>query len=314
MHSFPPTSVQLLSGLRIQSANLGLRVASRAVAAAIVTLGLCGPALSGEVTDTVSRLEQRLGGRIGAVLRETGADTPVVAIHADERFPTASTFKPSLCAAVLARVERGEESLDRKIAYQPSDLVTYSPVTEKYAGGPGLTIDALCEASVSLSDNTATNLLLKTVGGPTGVTTFLRGIGDDTTRLDRTEPELNASISGDPRDTTTPTAMARTLETLILGAGLAPASRKRLETWMVNDKVADALIRKHLPPTWRIADKTGAGANGTRGIISVIWPETGTPHLAVIYMTGSSADITTRNAAIAEIGKAMISEISARQE
>ena len=281
-----PMSVSLLPRLRVSQVPFNLRPASRAVAAAVISLGLCGPAFPGEVTgevsDTVSRLEQRLGGRIGVVLREAGKSVPTVAIRADERFPMASTFKSLLCAAVLARVERGEESLERTIPFQVSDLVSYSPVTEKYAGGPP------------------------------AVTAFLRGIGDDTTNVDRSEPELNSSIPGDPRDTTTPTAMARTLETLIFGAALSPASRKRLETWMVNDKVADALIRKHLPATWRIADKTGAGANGTRGIIAVIWPEGGNPHMAIVYLTGSKADFATRNAAIAEIGRAMIAEISAR--
>jgi beta-lactamase class A len=311
-----PMSVSLLPRLRVSQVPFNLRPASRAVAAAVISLGLCGPAFPGEVTgevsDTVSRLEQRLGGRIGVVLREAGKSEPTVAIRADERFPMASTFKSLLCAAVLARVERGEESLERTIPFQVSDLVSYSPVTEKHAGGPGLSVETLCEAAVSMSDNTATNVLLGTLGGPPAVTAFLRGIGDDTTNVDRSEPELNSSIPGDPRDTTTPTAMARTLETLIFGAALSPASRKRLETWMVNDKVADALIRKHLPATWRIADKTGAGANGTRGIIAVIWPEGGNPHMAIVYLTGSKADFATRNAAIAEIGKAMIAEISAR--
>jgi beta-lactamase class A len=291
-----------------------VRQALLALAATTLCLGLAGPALAGpahpgKVADTVARLETRLGGRIGIVLREVGAPEPRIAIRADERFPMASTFKPVLCGAVLARVERGEETLGRRISYDASQIVSHSPLTKKHAGGAGLTVEALCEAAVTLSDNTATNLLMKTVGGPQGVTSFLRGLGDDTTRLDRWETKLNSAIAGDPRDTTTPRAMARTLETLLFGAGLAPASRHKVQTWMENDKVADALIRKHLPEGWRIADKTGGGANGTRNIIAVLWPERGAPHLATIYVTGNKAAFADLNAAIAEIGKAMISEI-----
>ena len=105
----------------------------------------------------------------------------------------------------------------------------------------------LCEATITLSDNTAGNLLLDTLGGPEGLTGFLREIGDDTTRLDRWETELNEGVPGDPRDTTTPRAMVATLETLLFGAVLSAASRAQLEDWMIADKVAEALIRASLP-------------------------------------------------------------------
>ncbi|WP_417771095.1 class A beta-lactamase [Stappia sp.] len=284
-----------------------LAAATLALAAA---LALPASARAGTVTDTVARLEATLGGRIGVELRGEGSPTPLASIRADERFPMASTFKVLLCGAVLARVDAGEEQLDRRVSYGPEALVTYSPVTEKRAGG-SMTVGELCEATITLSDNTAANLLLASLGGPEGLTTFLREIGDPTTRLDRNEPSLNAAVPGDERDTTSPKAVLASLETLIFGDALSDASRRQLEDWMIADKVADALIRKHLPEGWTIGDKTGAGANGSRAIIAVIRPPHRTPYLAAIYLTGSSADFDTRNAAIAEIGKAMVEEIGA---
>ncbi len=117
-----------------------------------------------------------------------------------------STFKVLLCGAVLSRVDAGEEQLDRRIHYRQQDLVEYSPVTEKHLTD-GLTVGELCAAAITLSDNTAANLLL-TTRRSAGLTSFLRHSGDQTSRLDRWETELNEARPGDVRDTTTPQAMA----------------------------------------------------------------------------------------------------------
>ena len=278
--------------------------------ALVVACGVPAVGAAGELLDTVNRLEQEVGGRIGVVLQHTGSDW-AIETRADERFPMASTFKALLCGAVLARVDRGEERLGEVVAYSKAELVSYSPVTKKHVA-EGMRVGELCEATVTMSDNTAANLLLKRVDGPKGLTRFLRGLGDRVTRLDRREPEMNEAKPGDARDTTSPRAVVQTLDRLLFEEVLQPSSRAQLQQWMVDDKVADALIRKHLPSDWRIADKSGAGHNGSRGIIAAIWPETGEPYLAAVYMTGSDADFKKRNAVIAEIGKAIIEEIQKR--
>ncbi|WP_152986718.1 PSV family class A beta-lactamase [Pseudovibrio sp. POLY-S9] len=274
------------------------------------TLSLPLVSEAGPLMDTVSQLETEVGGRIGVVLRHTGSDW-AVEHRADERFPMASTFKALLCGAVLSRVDRGEESLGDLVTYKATELVPYSPVTENHVAS-GMSVGQLCEATVTMSDNSAANLLLKRVDGPEGLTRFLRGLGDRVTRLDRNEPAMNEARRGDPRDTTSPSAVLKTLDRLLFEDVLLPSSRAQLQQWMVDDKVADELIRKHLPKDWRIADKSGAGYNGSRGIIAVLWPETGKPYLAAAYMSGSDASFKQRNAVIAEIGKAMIEEIKQR--
>src|SRR5690606_3946193 len=117
--------------------------------------------------------------------------------------------------------------------YGKDKLIVWSPVTEKHAGGRGMTLGALCDAAVTMSDNTAGNLLLESLGGPEGLTAFFRSLGDDVSRLDRWEPDLNNVPPGDPRDTTTPAAMLRSLQKVVLGDALSQTSRQRLADWLI---------------------------------------------------------------------------------
>ncbi len=258
--------------------------------------------------EAVGAAEGRLQARIGvAVLDE---ETGRAWNHrAAERFALTSTFKAFAAAALLSRVDRGEVRLDRRVVFGAGDLVTYSPITEKRVGDPGMTLAEIAEAAITLSDNTAGNLLLKAVDGPEGLTTFLRSIGDDVTRLDRWETDLNTAIPGDPRDTTTPAAVVRSLRELVLGKALSPEGRARLTSWMLADRVGDALLRAGLPKSWSIADKTGAGGNGARGIVAVCRPPSRKPLTIAIFVAETKATIGERNGAIADIGAALARSI-----
>jgi beta-lactamase class A len=219
------------------------------------------------------------------------------------RFPMCSTFKTLAAAAVLKRVDDGKEKLDRRIVYGKSDLVTYSPATEKHAGA-GMTLAELCEAAITLSDNTAGNLLLANIGGPEGLTAFARSLGDGVTRLDRIETALNEATPGDPRDTTTPDAMAKDLNALVPGDVLSAASKRQLIGWLVGSKTGDARLRAGLPG-WRVGDKTGSGEHGTANDAGVIWPPGHAPIVVAVYLTNTSASVDRRNAAIADVGRAI---------
>lgn len=287
-----------------------MKVYIRAVLTAVLIAGTAVPLWAQDLRQTVTTWEKRLDARIGVVLRDTSSDWEI-SMRAEERFPMSSTFKSLLCGAVLARVDAGQEDLSRRVTFSEDDLVTYSPVTENHLQN-GLTIGELCEATVTLSDNTAGNILLETVGGPEGLTAFLSTIGDQTTRLDRWETALNEATPGDPRDTSTPSAILTTLEALLLGDVLEPSSAAQLRQWMIDDQVADALIRAHLPKGWVIGDKTGAGGHGSRAIIAFIEPEVDVHYFAAIYLTESDADFALRNKVVSEIGQAIIAEIDAR--
>ena len=131
----------------------------------------------------------------------------------------------------------------------------------------------------------------------------MRSIGDDTTRLDRWETELNEAVPGDKRDTTTPIAMVTTLEKLLIDETLSIKSRQQLESWLKGNEVGDALFRKGVPSDWIVADRTGAGGYGSRAITAVMWPPNRKPIVAALYITETDASFEERNAVIAKIGE-----------
>jgi beta-lactamase class A len=249
----------------------------------------------------LSEIEAREGGRLGAFVRDTGTGA-TIEHRADEWFPMCSTFKLLAAAAALKRVDQGAERLDRKIAYGPSDLLEYAPIAKAHVAEGGMTLADLCAAAIDWSDNTAGNLVLQTIGGPAGFTAFARSLGDELTRLDRNEPTLNESLPGDPRDTTSPRAMAADLQRVLVGDALSGGSRGQLQTWLIGDKVGDKRLRAGLPPSWRIGDKTGTGERGSTNAVAIIWPPGRAPLIATVYYTGSSASVDARNAVHKEIG------------
>jgi beta-lactamase class A len=246
-------------------------------------------------------LEQTNGGRLGVAVVDT-ATGERSGYRADERFPMCSTFKFLLAAAVLQRVDRHQETLDHIITIPPKPLLFNSPLTKPHAGGT-MTIADLCHAALTQSDNTAANLLLESIGGPAGITGFSRSIGDTVTRLDRMETSLNESLAGDPRDTTSPTAMAGDLKSVLLGNVLSPASRNQLTLWMAANLTGLERLRAKLPEGWRAADKTGSNGEHTSNDIAVLWPAGKPPIIVVVYITQCTGPEGKRSAMLAEIGR-----------
>lgn len=247
-------------------------------------------------------LERRHGGRLGVAVLDTGSGQRL-AWRADERFLMCSTSKVFDVAAVLARVDRGEEQLDRRIVFDRAALLSYAPVTRLHAGAPGMSIQALCAAALTVSDNTAANLLLHSVGGPAQVTAFMRGMGDPITRLDRFEPELNLTGPGDVRDTTTPRAAVDSLQRLLLGAVLSPPSRARLLGWMRGCLTGTDKLRAGLPPGWQAGDKTGSGAQGESNDVAILWSPHGAARLVAAFYVAPQLDAHARSSVLAEVGR-----------
>lgn len=261
-----------------------------------------------EATDGFTDLERRHGGRLGVAILDLATGNRMEH-RANERFPMCSTFKFLAAAFVLARVDRGEERLDRRVTFTKADLVTragraaWSPVTQTRVGGDGMTIGEVCEAAVALSDNTAGNLLLGSFGGPAALTTYLRSLGDTITRLDRIEPDLNEATPGDPRDTTTPAVMLENMRKLVLGNALSSSSRKHLAAWLIATKTGDKRLRAGFPEGWRIGDKTGTSMNGVANDIAVVWPPNRRPLIVTVYFAEAQASDEQRDAIIAEVGR-----------
>jgi beta-lactamase class A len=256
----------------------------------------------------IAKIETESGGRLGVAVLDTGIGT-LAGHRIDERFPMCSTFKTLAAAAILARVDASKEQLARRIPVEPKDILSYAPITKQHVGQE-MTVAELCEAAITLSDNTAANLLLASLGGPSMITAYARSLGDDITRLDRTEPTLNEATPGDPRDTTTPAAMAKNLKLLTTGTALSAVSRDQLITWLVGCKTGDARLRAGLPKGWRVGDKTGSGDHGSSNDAAVIWPEGKPPVIVTSYLTETAAPDDKRNATHAAVGRAVATAFS----
>jgi beta-lactamase class A len=166
-----------------------------------------------------------------------------------------------------------------------------------------MTLDEICAAAITMSDNTAGNLLLAAIGGPSGLTAYARSLGDEVTRLDRTEPELNEALPDDPRDTTAPAAMVADLARLLTGDALLDQSRRRLLAWLLASKTGDARLRAGVPNGWQVGDKTGSGERGTANDVGIIRPPGRAPLLVAVYLTQSPQSADQRNAVIASVGR-----------
>ncbi|WP_424185605.1 class A beta-lactamase [Actinokineospora sp. G85] len=252
-----------------------------------------------QATEEFTALEAAFGGRVGvyAVDTATGRST---GHRAQERFLMCSTAKVLMAAAALRSTP---DLMDRLIRYTPADLVVHSPVTERHVA-TGMTVAALCEATLTVSDNTAANLILSTLGGPRSVTDYVRTLDDPTTRLDRTEPALNTT-SPEGLDTTTPAAFAKTTTALLVDGALPTAARDTLTAWMKASTTGLDLIRAGLPPTWTTADKSGSGAQGEVNNVAVTWPPDGEPWVVTVFTapgdpeSDGSREVVAKAAAIA---------------
>jgi beta-lactamase class A len=243
----------------------------------------------------LSELESRNGGRIGfAALR--GRERPLV-WRVDERFVYCSTFKMYLAAATLLRVQAGQERLDRAVPITRADMLNHAPTTEP-AVGSTLTIEQLMQGTVALSDNPAANILIREMGGLDALRAFYRGIGDQSTRVDRLEPEMNR-LDGD-KDTINPLQSAANIRRLLVDADtpLNPASKALLTRWMIETPTGPNRIKAGVPSGWTVAHKTGTGGYGPTNDIGVLTPPSGEPVVIAIYYHADRASSSEQNEAV----------------
>lgn len=257
----------------------------------------------------LAALEGKSGGRLGVYAIDTASGRKLMH-RADERFAMCSTFKLPLAAAILQRADQGKLKLDTVVSYGKDDMVPYAPVTEKNLAKGGMTIRDLVEAAQKTSDNVAANLLLKQIGGPQGFTQFFRDMGDEVTRLDRYEPDMNGGgVAGDERDTTTPAAMAETVRKVLTTNALSEGARATLVQWMADTKTGLKRLRSGLPQDWNSGDKTGTAMDGKLGKyndVAAAWPKDRAPVIVAAYFNvpqTSDAIEDQYQAVLAEVGR-----------
>ncbi|MFD6352306.1 class A beta-lactamase [Nocardia tengchongensis] len=257
-------------------------------------LGACGTDSKNEAThsdstttpaatDALRSLEQQHGARAGVFVIDTGTGR-TVGYRQDERFTFNSTFKGLACGALLRAHPLQTGFFDQVIHFTADKLVSASPVTSTRVD-TGMTVTELCDAAITRSDNTAGNQILELLGGPQALNDFLHGLGDQTTHMDRWEPDINTDIPGDDRDTSTPAALAEDYRRLVLGDVLAQPERTQLTAWLLANTTGDARIRAGLPADWKTGDKTGSGDYGTANDVAVTWPAGGAAPLVIVVLT-----------------------------
>ncbi|MCU1023002.1 L2 family extended-spectrum class A beta-lactamase [Stenotrophomonas maltophilia] len=279
--------------------SLALPLIARAAGRGVGTSAAAGAIAA--ATDFAA-LEKACAGRLGVTVLDTASGRRI-GHRQDERFPLCSTFKTVLAATVLDQSRRVPGLLDRRVPVGEADLLSHAPVARRHAG-KDLTVRDLCRATIITSDNTAANLLFDVVGGPPAVTAFLRAQGDSVTRSDRLEPELNSFAEGDPRDTTTPAAMAATLQRLVLGDALAQGARQQLADWLIDNETGDACLRAGLGARWRVGDKTGSNGEDARNDTAVLWPMGGgTPWVITAYLQAADISNDQRASVLAQVGR-----------
>ena len=252
----------------------------------------------------LTALQTRSGGRLGVAALD-GGNGRRVAFNADARFPLCSTWKLLAVAMLLARARHGVLDLERSVHYTPDDLVSWSPVTTAHLAR-GMSLRELARAAIEQSDNSAGNLLLRTLGGPAALTAWLRTQGDAHTRLDRHETALNEAVPGDLRDTTTPTAYLHDLQGILLGDALDSAARAQLQRWMQASTTGLALLRAGMPPHWQGGDKSGAGGHGTRNDVALLQPPQRAPLLISAFLTGSTLPAPQRDGVLAAVTRIVL--------
>ncbi|MGW3452146.1 Exo family class A beta-lactamase [Streptomyces albidoflavus] len=265
---------------------------------------------SGSVSDAERRLaglERASGARLGVYAYDTGSGR-TVAYRADELFPMCSVFKTLSSAAVLRDLDRNGEFLSRRIFYTQDDVEQADGAPE--TGKPenlanGMTVEELCEVSITASDNCAANLMLRELGGPAAVTRFVRSLGDRVTRLDRWEPELNSAEPGRVTDTTSPRAITRTYGRLVLGDALDPRDRRLLTSWLLANTTSGDRFRAGLPDDWTLGDKTGAGRYGTNNDAGVTWPPGRAPIVLTVLTAKTEQDAARDDGLVADAARVL---------
>lgn len=289
--------------------RIGYHIDRRTALSALLTVpiasacGTANPRIRG-----FDKLEDHYGARVGlfAVNTKTGR---ALRHREHERFGMCSTFKTYAVAAVLREHPLNSDFYRRVVHFDHSDVVVHSPVTEKRVGR-GMSWFELCEAAITYSDNTAANLLLRELGGPAAIGRFARSLGDEATRLDRWEPELNDVERGDKRDTTTPLAIATGYRALLTEDALRPREREQLTNWLVANTTGKDQIRLGLPGHWRIGDKTGSGFYGRLNDIAVTWNYAGDPLIIAALSDHAERDADTDTQLMAEIGRTVADRLS----
>ena len=291
---------------------------------------------------SLERIARRVGGHVGvsAIHLESGTR---ISLNGERAFPMASVSKIPMALEFLHRVDEGEIRLTELVVVPPTDFRPgNSPLARWYGRRAArLTVDSLFSLMLGVSDNTATDVILRMSGGPDAATRRVRALGVEGVRVDRSEARTFGDLVGipdtvpetelfrsnyyrlrqalplehreaarerygyDPRDTATPNGMAQLLAHMHDGAGLAPSSQARLLEVMTKTRTGRKRLKGLLPSGTEVAHKTGTMAAAINDVGIVTLPE-GAGHLAVaVFVNTLRATKWRRERTIAQMSKVL---------
>jgi beta-lactamase class A len=248
-------------------------------------------------------LEKKYKCRLGVYATGNGA---IVAYRADERFAFCSTYKGLAVAALLAR--HPLSYLDKTVRIERAAVNSISPITQRHIGAT-MPIRELCDAAIRYSDGTAANLLVRDLGGTAALTAYLRSLGDQVSRMDQYEPQLNRNPRDDPRDTTTPRAIATDYQRLVVADALPRDKRALLTDWLKRITTGAQGIRAGVPKGWVVADKTGSGDYGRANDAGIAWTPEGSPMTIAIMSDRDGYSTEPDRTAIAAVARYVVSAL-----
>jgi len=240
----------------------------------------------------LANLASAAQGRIGVAAVDL-SNGKGVSVMGDQPFPLASTGKIAIVATFLEGVDQGRFRLtDRFPLMYPLPSRRFSSAVAPVHPGAMLTAEQLIELAITRSDNHATDALLAAIGGPQAVTRWLRKAGVNGIRLDRDIATLvrddgvvDPARTIDPRDSTTPQAMAVLLAGLYQGQWLSPQSREVLLGAMSRCRTGLHRMKALLPGDAMVGHKTGTLSN-TSSDVGIIRSADGRTIVVAIYVTG----------------------------
>jgi len=243
----------------------------------------------------LAAIERASGGRLGVALID-GEGRTVFANRADERFAMCSTFKLALAAMFADGHDRTPLRITR------AEMMGNSPYSERMLAGGEISIEGAGEHIVTDSDNASANLLLRRLGGPAEYTRRVRAWGDPVTRLDRYELGLNENAQGDPRDTTSPAAIAGTMRRLVMGDLLDAPARERFRGWLMGTRTGPGRIRAGLPAGWTMGHKTGTCGTAYNDV-AFFRTARGHEYVLAVYLDRPTVGDRRADAAIADVAR-----------
>ncbi|MFT3761197.1 MAG: class A beta-lactamase [Pseudoxanthomonas sp.] len=319
---------------------------ARGVVAALLFLSLCAsaaaaPARADGLQQEMQRLASPFGDSVGAYVLDLRSGRSA-SLNPDVGFPMASTVKVPVAVHILSLVDEGKLDLHQQVLLKEGDIYpeTGGPLDTHMTPGSAITVRDLLHMMLTVSDNNATDILIRLGGGAQAVDARMHALGVRGIRVDRYIWEMLANFYGDqdasaqaplaladyarlastdrseadyrrdkqaynddPRDTSTPAGMASLLKLVWDGKALKPETTAVLKSIMLDCRTGQARLKGMLPNGTLVAHKTGS-VDDVANDVGVITLPADKGDIVVAVFVKSDRDDAAKDKMIAQLARA----------